>query len=54
MTEVYCSRMNIEERGILFKDECRGQRYICSRLNIEEKGMLFKDEYRGQRYIVQG
>ena len=28
MTEAYCSRMNIEERGILFKDEYKGQRCI--------------------------
>ena len=33
--------MNIEDRGILFKDEYRG---ICSRMNIEERGILFKDE----------
>ena len=26
--EVYCSRMTKEDRGILFKDEYRGKRYI--------------------------
>jgi len=48
--------MNIEERGILFKDEYRGHRYTvqgsiwgkevyCSRMNKEDRGILFKDEY---------
>ena len=43
---MYCSRLNIEERGILFKDEYRGQGIL---FKDEFSGICFKYEYRGQR-----